>query len=225
MRFSNEFSENLMNRFKISTVLFLLILLMSGRVFSQTNYDFTAYQSSTVLFSGTFTESLSTPTKLTSLTNAYYEGMAIDLSTLSPGAHGYGYHPSSVVYGTFNGSDQTINAMNFSFANPYDTSQTIQVYYCRNSVTNSQCPYQASSPFTGYTLWANTSTGVLQGMSRDTYSINGTPFWDSAQGGIIGAPEIDGSLAPKVGFLLGCLFLMFGRKRSNLEGQLGKLMS
>jgi hypothetical protein len=33
----------------------------------------------------------------------------------------------------------------------------------------------------------------------------------------VGAPEIDGSLAPKVGFLLGCLFLMFGRKKSNSE--------
>ena len=32
-----------------------------------------------------------------------------------------------------------------------------------------------------------------------------------------GAPEIDGSLAPKVGFLLGCLFLMFGRKQQNTE--------
>ncbi|MBU3548109.1 hypothetical protein [Polynucleobacter sp. P1-05-14] len=32
-----------------------------------------------------------------------------------------------------------------------------------------------------------------------------------------GAPEIDGSLAPKVGFLLGCLFLMFGRKKQNAE--------
>ena len=32
-----------------------------------------------------------------------------------------------------------------------------------------------------------------------------------------GAPEIDGSLAPKVGFLLGCLFLMFGRKKQNVE--------
>ena len=29
------------------------------------------------------------------------------------------------------------------------------------------------------------------------------------------APEIDGSLAPKVGFLLGCLFLMFGRKKQD----------
>ena len=33
----------------------------------------------------------------------------------------------------------------------------------------------------------------------------------------VGAPEIDGSLAPKVGFLLGCLFLMFGRKKQNSE--------
>ena len=32
-----------------------------------------------------------------------------------------------------------------------------------------------------------------------------------------GAPEIDGSLPPKVGFLLGCLFLMFGRKKQNTE--------
>ncbi|MBU3548870.1 hypothetical protein [Polynucleobacter sp. P1-05-14] len=32
-----------------------------------------------------------------------------------------------------------------------------------------------------------------------------------------GAPEIDGSLAPKVGFLLGCLFLMFGRKKFQAE--------
>ena len=35
-----------------------------------------------------------------------------------------------------------------------------------------------------------------------------------------GAPEIDGSLAPKVGFLLGCLFLMFGRKKQNSEPML-----
>ena len=36
----------------------------------------------------------------------------------------------------------------------------------------------------------------------------------------VGAPEIDGSLAPKVGFLLGCLFLMFGRKKQNTEALL-----
>lgn len=31
------------------------------------------------------------------------------------------------------------------------------------------------------------------------------------------APEIDGSLAPKITFLLGCLFLMFGRKKQSIQ--------
>ena len=35
-----------------------------------------------------------------------------------------------------------------------------------------------------------------------------------------GAPEIDGALAPKVGFLLACLFLMFGRKKKTVEPML-----
>ena len=32
-----------------------------------------------------------------------------------------------------------------------------------------------------------------------------------------GVPEIDGSLAPKVALLLGCAYLMFGRKKQNTE--------
>ena len=36
----------------------------------------------------------------------------------------------------------------------------------------------------------------------------------------VAAPEINGSLAPKVGFLLGCLFLMFGRKKQKTEPML-----
>jgi hypothetical protein len=35
-----------------------------------------------------------------------------------------------------------------------------------------------------------------------------------------GVPEIDGALAPKVGFLLACLFLIFGRKKENTEPML-----
>ena len=50
---------------------------------------------------------------------------------------------------------------------------------------------------------------------------SGDNTWSGAPNGTItqvgGAPEIDGSLAPKVGFLLGCLFLMFGRKKQNTE--------
>jgi len=50
-------------------------------------------------------------------------------------------------------------------------------------------------------------------------SAGASAVWGTAQLST-GAPEIDGSLAPKVGFLLGCLFLMFGRKKQNTEPML-----
>ena len=53
----------------------------------------------------------------------------------------------------------------------------------------------------GGTIMRNDSMQVARGTS--TFSVS------------TGAPEIDGSLAPKVGFLLGCLFLMFGRKKQD----------
>ena len=54
--------------------------------------------------------------------------------------------------------------------------------------------------------------------SGSTYTLNPYNLPGSANGTLtVGAPEIDGSLAPKVGFLLGCLFLMFGRKKQNFE--------
>jgi hypothetical protein len=51
--------------------------------------------------------------------------------------------------------------------------------------------------------------------NNDASGIN--PYAVATQVSSTGAPEIDGSLAPKVGFLLGCLFLMFGRKKQNTE--------
>jgi len=55
-----------------------------------------------------------------------------------------------------------------------------------------------------------TQNGILTGLGEagSTYVV---------QVGVGAAPEIDGSLAPKVGFLLGCLFLMFGRKKQDSE--------
>ena len=49
--------------------------------------------------------------------------------------------------------------------------------------------------------------------SASGYTVVPIEYWSTTAG----APEIDGSLAPKVGFLLGCLFLMFGRKKQNTE--------
>jgi len=58
-------------------------------------------------------------------------------------------------------------------------------------------------------------TSTANGMSATSSSVS----WGVVQLST-GAPEIDGSLAPKVGFLLGCLFLMFGRKKQSAEPML-----
>ena len=82
-----------------------------------------------------------------------------------------------------------------------------------------------SGPFFAYSPY---DTDVLSAFYRSADSTVGT-FPASAQADpayyaqatqVGGAPEIDGSLAPKVGFLLGCLFLMFGRKKQNTEALL-----
>ena len=65
--------------------------------------------------------------------------------------------------------------------------------------------------FTGFTP-ANHTAVVIE--TYGGQSPAGTNNYSLTQNG---APEIDGSLAPKVGFLLGCLFLMFGRKKQNTE--------
>ena len=66
-----------------------------------------------------------------------------------------------------------------------------------------------------YSYWI-TGTSTYRGATSDAGSYN----YAIATVNTAGAPEIDGSLAPKVGFLLGCLFLMFGRKKQNAEPML-----
>ena len=92
--------------------------------------------------------------------------------------------------------------------------------------------YDALSPTATFTFTANGinySSSVLSGMETLT---GGGLTYDAAHPALstrlvlaqpsysVGAPEIDGSLAPKVGFLLGCLFLMFGRKKQSTEPML-----
>ena len=83
-----------------------------------------------------------------------------------------------------------------------------------------------TTPYLGGKLYFTTSVGnyVMEYFSGSTYVLQGG---GTAKGCLLsctgtltvslstGAPEIDGSLAPKVGFLLGCLFLMFGRKKQH----------
>ena len=77
----------------------------------------------------------------------------------------------------------------------------------------------ASSSGPGYPGYILTSSvnGPVGGLTEFFLPGGGT---DTSYGSLSAAPEIDGSLAPKVGFLLGCLFLIFGRKKQNTEPML-----
>ena len=90
--------------------------------------------------------------------------------------------------------------------------------------TNSSGQYVAlaMNNFNGVGNFTGTgSYGVYStlGLAQASFTTGGGPvgLTNVGWGVSSGAPEIDGSLAPKVGFLLGCLFLMFGRKKQNTE--------
>ena len=82
--------------------------------------------------------------------------------------------------------------------------------------TDSRTPALSNTNYTNSFTWMVTSdiAGGFSSGNNTAGSIAGSPITSAA------APEIDGSLAPKVGFLLGCLFLMFGRKKQNTEPML-----
>jgi len=87
-------------------------------------------------------------------------------------------------------------------------------FLARNNVNLSAATTVTTGDFTA------TAGGVVNVAAANTVTggrttISSGVLFDAPQAG--GAPEIDGSLAPKVGFLLGCLFLMFGRKKQAAE--------
>ena len=96
-----------------------------------------------------------------------------------------------------------------------DTEGGFKAYVNGNSVFMARNPSGTYSyMFTGTGLDSVAFMGGNDRSNDDKYNLAQISFTSVTQGG---APEIDGSLAPKVGFLLGCLFLMFGRKRQNSE--------
>ena len=86
-------------------------------------------------------------------------------------------------------------------------SASVPSFFQVNAATSPTSIWQ----FTGFTPASHTAIAIEMYGGQ---SPAGTNNYSLTQNG---APEIDGSLAPKVGFLLGCLFLMFGRKKQNTE--------
>ena len=78
-------------------------------------------------------------------------------------------------------------------------------------------PYLTDTGFSFTTAAASFNIELAGSTRYDLYSTVQSNIAGTLSASPTGAPEIDGSLAPKVGFLLGCLFLMFGRKKHNPE--------
>ena len=54
-------------------------------------------------------------------------------------------------------------------------------------------------------------------IASSTVGSNNPAVGDSRMYAILSVPEIDGALIPQVGFLIGCLFLILGRRQKNTE--------
>jgi len=217
-----------MNRFRISTVIFIFTLLISGRVFSQTNYDFSwGYHSVTEggiggSLTGTLTSTASNGV-LDGISNLVFQGIAISSSNITSGSTAYGSFLSDSSYGYYDGAS---GHMNFQFANPLSTSPSVgsyvSVYTCNSTNASIGCVYSVPLDSGQYfTSRFNDQFAIGLNIFNPVTYAGDKSFTISS--GYSGAPEIDGSLAPKVGFLLGCLFLMFGRKKEKSEDQVSWL--
>lgn len=107
-----------------------------------------------------------------------------------------------------------ISAIAFNWGAP-NSNWTFNAYGASNN-------FIGSASTTSFTTNANSGNYVgIAGadISRITFAPNSGKDQIVIDNIVVqsGAPEIDGSLAPKVGFLLGCLFLMFGRKKQISE--------
>jgi len=102
----------------------------------------------------------------------------------------------------------------WSFKSNSFTNRGASVYYTMQDTGQETAGNRDQGLLTLYNSSTNLQIGT-NSLATINYSsgpdnpgnLSGTPQPPNS-----GAPEIDGSLAPKVGFLLGCLFLMFGRR-------------
>ena len=179
----------------ISITLFLGV--MSGGVMATptTNYDFSSngpFDGFSNVY-GTFSVDSSTGALLSG--TLYEGGTGMTGGTADPnGGAAVGWLQSSLQGAGFIASDPT----SYIFIAPYAQPQIRLLPVAQPST------YGTSSTFIAF----NSGAGTWSGAPNGTITQVG------------GAPEIDGSLAPKVGFLLGCLFLMFGRKKQNSESMM-----
>jgi len=177
----------------------LILGVVSGVAQADTNYDFSsngAFDGFSNVY-GTFTVNSSGYVTGGTL---YEGGTGHSGGTADPGTLAYilPYIPGGARY-----TGPQLNGGGYTASNVYS-------YVSFNASSQPSydillMPTTSLSSYPGYTIMTANGT---------TYSAPNATITQ------VGAPEIDGSLAPKVGFLLGCLFLMFGRKKQNTEPML-----
>ncbi len=92
--------------------------------------------------------------------------------------------------------------------NNYSTSQPfLSIYGVAFSTSGGNLGLINDNGPTSYILFSSSAPDSNGSMTSSLCTSNCTSA----------APEIDGAMMPQVGFLLGCLFLMFGRKKENAE--------
>jgi len=126
-------------------------------------------------------------------------------------------HFTDVKYGTATDSPTSVTNLSNISSNIGDTGGGQYLYLMLSFYQNG---HSYSDQATIHAITPNSGDSVNLGGITTPYTVlnSSTTFYTLT--GVPGAPEIDGSLAPKVGFLLGCLFLMFGRKKQNAEPML-----
>ena len=178
----------------------LLLGVMSNVVMAQTtNFDFTTTLSESPGYGGATAAAY----------GSYYNSTSSSFYTLTgtfttPSTSGGNITLTSVNYG-----GQAVTAFNVKSSGTYSTSNgTISsLEFTFTPSSSLGLPNNDMGALFSYNLLA-AEYSAGRGVGYVAMSTVVSPG---------GAPEIDGSLAPKVGFLLGCLFLMFGRKKHNPE--------
>jgi len=117
--------------------------------------------------------------------------------------------------GTFS-PDYNCSASCWSFKSNTFLDRGVQTYYTLTDQTGDQALLSLYDASTNARI-GNSSSATVTYSSGPVYASTELAYQAYVTANAIGAPEIDGSLTPKVGFLLGCLFLMFGRKKQAAE--------
>ena len=190
----------------------LLLGVMSDGVMASppttTNYDFSASLSTGGTITAVFTADNS---------QTYYSGTVNPFTNVSSlvdnGSAAVAYSPYSSMDGGVTYTQYGVLGIN---GNLHVGSSMIFTNSSGQYVALAMNNFNGVGDFTGTGSYGVYST---LGLAKASFATGGGPvgLTNVGWGVSSGAPEIDGSLAPKVGFLLGCLFLMFGRKKQNSE--------